>query len=252
MVCGLCETSERFVRLSPHKGSQATIAHPLRLGPGDWKPILGSVHLQIRTQPFYFTSHKGPETPAFLPEEVEYLSETLSKTFAQAQPDEWVVFGLSQLSPTGVTEMTTGGWYVEGTQLHLLLANYRAAVSMLNIREYLGRDPLYQLVGATLYDFSPGAYSRKSRESNSILSTLKSEVPHLVIDYQPLLAGVPTPSNAPSKKGEETGSTAQSSTSPAPPLSIEERLKSLKRMHEQGLISEEDYQEKKKQLLERL
>lgn len=254
LVCGTCEDPQRFVRLQRRAaeipGTQSRLAHPFRLDLEDWKPILESIRVRNRAQRFLFFSVQGPEALAFTPDEVGYLSTTLSRAFAQAQPEDWVVFGLGRPGPPGVTEMTTGAWYVEGTTLHLVLANYRAAVTMGTIREALERDPLYEIVGSTLYEFAPGESSQPVTGSHSFLRTLSPDAPHLAIAYATLLAGTRPDGQDQGKpgvtvkpKGEPPGAT--------PEASIEERLEILKRLRERGLITEEDFQAKKKQLLER-
>jgi hypothetical protein len=236
IACGFCETPERFVRLQAHpahagQDGQRRFAHPLRLSPEDWKPVLASVHIQPKTQRFLFLSVKGEETPAFTPEEIVYLSTTLSKAFAQALPSEWVVFGLTRRGPPEITEVITGGWYADGPRLHLVLANYRAAVTMPNIHEVLERDPLFEVVGSGTYELVPGDFAKDERGQGFALNFLKPELQHLAIDYQRLLA---SPSERPQ---------------PAP-SSAEERLEALKRMREKNLITEDDYKVKKKQILE--
>jgi hypothetical protein len=126
-----------------------------------------------------------PRLPA---EEVDYLSMTLSRAFAKAQPQDWVIFCLSQPSPASVTEMTTGAWYVEGTTLHLLLANYRTAVSMNNIRDVLERDLLFEVLSAPRYEFAETDYVYAGSKKKSLLSSLRQETPHLAIDYTRLFA----------------------------------------------------------------
>lgn len=67
----------------------------------------------------------------------------------------------------------------------------------------------------------------------------------LSIAYQAILLG--EPGEAPVTQE----SSAPSPMTPGPPLSIEDRLRELKRLQEQGLITDEDYRAKKQQILER-
>ena len=189
IVCGTCEESNRFVRLQAYDsqsflGGQEGFSHPLNLSPQDWKPILASV----RVHADLFFPIEETQRPAFTPEEIDYLSITLNRAFAKASPEQWVVFGLSQPSPASVTEMTTGAWYAEGTTLHLLLANYQAAVSMNNIRDVLERDPLFEVLNAPRYEFAETDYAYAGSKKKSLLSSLRQETPHLAIDYTRLLA----------------------------------------------------------------
>ena len=142
------------------------------------------------------------QQPAFTPEEVDYLSMTLSRAFAKASPEQWVVFGLSRPSPACVTEMTTGAWYVEGTTFHLLLANYRAAVRLDNLRDVLDRDPLFEVLSAPRYEFAETDYAYAGSKKKSLHSSLRQETPHLVIEYQQLLAEALDHNGPQDEKGE--------------------------------------------------
>ena len=189
IVCGTCEEPGRFVRLQAYDSqaflvNQGGFSHPLNLSSKDWKPILASV----RVHADLFFPIEETQRPAFTREEVDYLSMTLSRAFAKAQPQDWVIFSLSQPSPASVTEMTTGAWYAKGTTLHLLLANYRAAVSMNNIRDVLERDPLFEVYGSPRYDFVLTEHSKEGSEKKSLLSSLRHKIPHLAIEYTQLLA----------------------------------------------------------------
>ncbi len=75
-----------------------------------WKPILRSIHVQKRDQGvFFFSAPNGPTLPAFTPGEVDYLSETLTRAFAQAQPSEVVVFGLTSPKTQEIDRNHDGG-----------------------------------------------------------------------------------------------------------------------------------------------
>ena len=252
IVCGTCEEPSRFVRLQtlPLPSSsdiQGGFAHPLKLSPERWKLLLGGVHVRPDINVFM----SGDEQPAFTKEESDYLSMTLSRAFAQASPEQWVVFGLSNPVLSSGTEMTTGAWYVEGKTLHLLLPNFHAPVRMDNLREVLNRDPLFEVLDATRYEFLPSEYADEGSGKQSLGSFLREETPHLAIEYQQLLAGESSPKNA----QEEEGVASQSEKSDErgrPPLSLDDRLATLKRLKEQQLITEEDYQRKKQALLDQL
>jgi hypothetical protein len=245
-VCGLCEEPNRFVRLQAFpshtfEDTQRRFAHPFNLEPDEWKIILSNVHVQPNIRPNYFSSRMGPETPVFTPEDVTYLSQTLHLAFGKAQAEDVIVFALSYPGPPQSTEVTTGGWYVEGTRLHLLLANYRATVSMSNIREVLDREPLFEIVGSKRFDFVTNEMAQKvSNKSSFLVSVLTSETPHLAIEYNMMLGRT--------GPRDPTRMTSESASTP----SIEERLEKLKQLEKKGLITKEDYERKKNELLEQL
>jgi hypothetical protein len=250
IVCGECEDQDRFVRLQessprlPH-GRLTNFSHPVKLRPEDWKIILSSLRLRREGEPVVlFSSPKGPISEALTPDEVEYLSRTLSQAFAQAQPTEWVVFGLRRPGSPEVSELTSGGWFMEGSHLHLLLANYRYAVTAPNIRELIWENPLS--IQVNLYEFVPGEHQTVIHVKEDGL--LKRGTTELAIAYQPLLLAEPE-----SKSAFPKGT----ASSPPPPSqsehrSIEERLQALKRLRDQGLITEEEYALKRSRLLDQL
>ena len=252
IVCGTCEESDRFVRLQTpplpsSSANQVGFSHPLTLSPENWKPLLTS----IRVRPVINFLMKGDEEPAFTPEEVDYLSMTLSRAFTQASPEQWVVFGLSNPVLSSGSEMTTGAWYVEGTVLHLLLPNFHAAVRMDNLREVLNRDPLFEVLESTRYEFLPTEYANEGSGTQSLLSYVRDETPHLAIEYELLLAGGSSARKAQEDEVEEAQS-EKSEEPGSPSSSLDDRLATLKRLKEKELITEEDYQKRKKELLGQL
>jgi hypothetical protein len=246
VVCGMCEEPDRFVRLqasTKDRFAESTqpFSHPFRWSAEQWKPILRSIHVQKRDQGLLFIfGSNGPTLPAFTPAEVDYLSETLTRAFAQAEPSEVVVFGLTSPKTKEMTEITTGAWYVKDTQLHLILGNYREAFTMSSIRDLLWQDPLHMIAGA-LYEFVPGPYQSLPREGNGIGTFLIPEAPQLALTYQELLSGAPS-----IDAGQEKGSPPSAYQD----SSLEGKLKRLKQIHNDGLITDDEYAAKKKVLLD--
>ena len=149
--------------------------------------------------------------------------------------------------------MTTGAWYVEGTTLHLLFPNFHTPVRMDNLREVLNPDPLFEVLDATRYEFLPTEYADEGSSKQSLGSFLRDETPHLVIEYQRLLAGGPSPEKT--QEDEVVGTQSEKAGDGdrgRPPSSLQDRLGTLKRLKEQDLITEEDYQRKKQALLDQL
>lgn len=246
VVCGMCEEADRFVRLQmPTKdrsveGAQP-FSHPFHWSAEQWKPLLRSIHVQKRGQGvFFFPAPNGPTLQAFTPAEVDYLSETLARAFAQAEPSEVVVFGLTSPKTDEMTEITTGAWFVKGMQLHLVFGNYREAVTMSTVRDLLWQDPLHMIAGA-LYEFVPGPHRSLTREDDWIGTFLIPEAPQLALIYQQLSLGT-----HPVEGGHLTGSPP----SAHPDSSLEGKLQRLKQIREDGLITDDEYAAKKKTLLD--
>jgi hypothetical protein len=242
----MCEEPDRFVRLQVsamdrHAGNIQLFSHPFRWSAEQWKPILRSIHVQKRGQRVLFSpAPNGPTLQAFAPAEVDYLSETLTRAFAQAQPSEVVVFGLTNQKTQEIAEITTGAWFVKDAQLHLILGNYRESVTMSSIRKLLWQDPLHMIAGA-LYEFVPGPHQSLPQEDNGVGAFLIPEAPQLTLAYEPLSLSAP-----PIEGGRETG------LPPAiyPNSSLEGKLQRLKQIHDGGLITDDEYVTKKKALLD--
>jgi hypothetical protein len=254
LVCGVCEEPGRFVRLqaffpSDRAAGREQFTHPLSLSTEQWAAILGSLRVQTTSSLTYLFNKKETDQPVFRLEEIAGLSEALSKAFAQAEPHEVVVFGLTDRTESGLTKMTTGGWFVRGEELHFILANYRFAVSMQSIRERLERDPLRPNTGR-LFELLAEPYQRPVIGDRLVHSPLEPDPAELAVTYRPLLASrsfsVPKTDNELRREGGGGGPTSPASEP------IEQRLERLKRLRDQGLITEEDYREKKRQLLEGL
>jgi hypothetical protein len=242
----MCEERDRFVRLqvSPktrHVESSQPFSHPFHWSPEQWKPILRSIYVRTRGQGVLFLpAPSGLTRPAFTPAEVDYLSETLARAFPQAQPSEVVVFGLASQKTREMTEIMTGAWYVKDAQLHLILGNYREAVTMSSVRELLWQDPLHMIAGA-LYEFVPGPHQSLTREDDGIETFLLPEAPQLTLNYRQLsLDGPPIDGG---REKDMPPSTHQGS-------SLEGKLKRLKQIHDEGLITDDEYAAKKKALLD--
>lgn len=250
-ACDQCEATDRFVRFQQaseeSRGvSSRQFTHPLVLAPGEWTTLLASLYVQRQAEGILFRDPPGPVIPAFTAEEIGYLSTTLSQAFAQAQPHEWVVFGLSRLNSHKMTEVTTGGWFLDGPSLHLILANYQKVVTMPGTRQLLWERPLRPDAGPH-YDLVAGhsqTIVQTSTRDAGVWSGLFSSSPsELSISYQAAILKDPV----------HTGTSQQElpSSSNVVLPSLEERLRTLKQLQEQGLITEDDYRAKKQQLLDR-
>lgn len=224
--------------------------HPLDLSEETWRHILSTIRLQKVRHPFLFSRVTDAPEDAFAAEDIDFLSWALDRAFAAAGPEEWVVFGVSQAGSPGVTELTTGGWFVTGSTLYLQLANHRVAVTLPNVRELLWSDPL-RPNGEPDFEFVASESQTVEKPGVPASWSLTGSIPDMKIDYRAFL---PEAEGGLSRSGEKPAlgphSGTQEKTTPRP--SLEERLEMLKRLKDKGLISEEEYRAKKKDLLESL
>ena len=246
------EDPPRFVRLEARYGDAnpsglTRFNHPLELNEKEWTRLLESVWVRHEPGLFTFASQEEAPIPAFTPDEIAFLSKWLGKAFTRAHPDEWVVFGLSRARSADITEVTTGGCFVEGERLHLMLANCRYAVTMSSVRKRLWDDPL-QSMGSRTYTFAAGDHQSPTLVGGGPMGDLRgTAVPQIAIDYKSFL------------KPPSAAKPVQKSDAPQPAITPEQdyssdtaqKLRELKQLRDEGLITEEEYRTKKKQLLDR-
>lgn len=247
---------ENYVRLEAryghgqgygYDGAAMPFTHPVVLSETEWERILKKIHVQPRKRLLSIGAMQTDPRAAFDERERQYLAGRLAKAFSMARRDEWVVFCLRRQQEEGedlrggpgIMDMTSGGFFVEGELLHLVLANYRYAVSMPIIQEQIKDNPL-RPAGDALYELVPSRHQRARQvptinTSWDLTQPLRAQLSELVVEYQVLLS-------LPDETMLEPGL--------RPPL--EERLRTLKRLHEQGLITDEEYRVKLQKLLDEL
>lgn len=246
-ACGTCEESDRFVRLQVHPAgmlsqSQEQFTHPVQIGPDDWARILRRIRVQPRLEGFLVGSGKGLITDVFTAEDIQFLSTTLSKAFAEAGSEEVIVFNLSRPRTPDLTEITTGSWFIQGDVLYLVLANYQAAVTLPGIRKLLWDEPL-RIQAGVIYDLVPGEHQTVVTGKDHSLDPFdQPRANQIAIQYRSIVRP-DRPASA---------STVTPASGPESHPTLEERLERLKRLREQGLITEEEFAAKKKDLLDRL
>lgn len=222
-------------------GRSRRFDHPLSLETKQWETVLRSVKVRGIHRPLLGPSYHGATEAAFTDEEVLYLGAALQRAFQEATAQQRVVFVLARTSDAGLSQLTSGAWFVEQGRIHLQLANYRVTVTMPSIRKQIWNDPLFAQAGA-FYEPVPGDHQEMVQAAEGGGNPFRPEPAELAIEYGTLTGHGSQPASMPS------AGTAPSTPSP----SLEDRLGQLKRLYEQGLITEEDYRTKKQQLLDRL
>lgn len=241
-LCISCD-DQRLVRVAARAPGatvkpEAGAARSAPLPRYEWEQLLRTVMVRSIHQPLLGASYRGAVEPVFSDEDVRYLGASLQRAFQEAEPDDQILFALARPSDTGVTQVTSGAWFVEAGRIHLRLANCRMAVTMPSIKRQIWKDPLFTQAGA-FYELVPGDHQALVTTSPDSRSLFRPDPTELVIDLSErhdmmLPTGPENPSTRPSA------------------ASLEERLAVLKRLHEQGLITEDDYRVKKQQLLDQL
>ncbi|HSA61083.1 MAG TPA: hypothetical protein VLE03_02490 [Nitrospiraceae bacterium] len=101
-------------------------SHPAVIGSERLRGILSGVRIQEhRIAIQRWIQGEAPLVPAFNDEELELLSVQVSEALGQAQYNERVTFYLSQPQTSARRLITSGGIYVQGTELHVILGNWQ-------------------------------------------------------------------------------------------------------------------------------
>ena len=141
------QDSASFVRLDSFQNtSRSSIPydHPARWSGEDLAAVLGRLLLEDRVG---IMDKARPPRPVFSSDDLAFLVPASREAFDQATPREWVAFALSTSLSSGST-ITSGGMFVVGGRLHIVLANHHAPVGM--DAEELARvraNPLYSIKG---------------------------------------------------------------------------------------------------------
>jgi hypothetical protein len=124
------ETPAGYVRLEfdrkVEKGTEHS--HPISLTPEQIAAVLGGVRIiePLAKLPLYDDTSVPRVHPAFSDREIAFFAPLLALALSKATPEEVVTFYQSRDISTIKREVTSGGVYVQGDELHLILANYRS------------------------------------------------------------------------------------------------------------------------------
>ena len=240
--CFFCD-DHRVVRIVPMAKLRSNdqgrrFQHPVNLSQAEWETLLRGVMVRSTHSPLLGPSYQGAKEPECLDTEVRALGSSLRQAFQQATEQEAVVFATARATDEGPAQVTSGAWFVEDGRIHLRLPNCRIAVTMPSIRRQIWIDPLFAQAG-TFYELAPGKHQALVSKPSGGGGLFRPDPVELVIDdsgrSEAVVPAVP--------EGTPTVPSASS---------LEERLAVLKRLHDQGLITGEEYRLKKQQLLDRL
>ena len=121
----------RFVRLEVDRVVGVTHSHPVDITADDMIAVLSGVMIEeppgIMPAVSLFTKDKEPRNhSAFNETEIRFFAPLLAKGLATAKAEEVVTFGQTSEKTTITNKVTSGGMFVDGDELHLMLSNYRS------------------------------------------------------------------------------------------------------------------------------
>lgn len=125
------EDESRFVRLIVDQAIGGGHSHPASVTTEEMSAVLSGVIIEeptnlIRSLPLPGKSAVPPRHTAFSVAEVAFLAPLLVKGLESAKPEEIVTFYRIVQQPGTIDEVTSGGVFIDGDELHFLLSNYRS------------------------------------------------------------------------------------------------------------------------------
>ncbi|HJT20173.1 MAG TPA: hypothetical protein VJ746_06865 [Nitrospira sp.] len=209
----------------------------------DLAEILRSVRIEPEISfVSYWVLRKAPQPqPAFPNGDADLLAPHLQVALAKARPNETAVFFLRRTREDGIPLVTTGGLLIQGNQLLILLANARRPTTTQRKLDAARDVPLHPL-GEVNFRFMPRRYQTTLAKHDLPETMAMTAAPILSITYGAVLADL-------AQAGR--GSSPTQTEPEIPAATIEEKLHRLKTWHEQGLITDDDYLQKRQELLRR-
>ncbi len=229
--------------------------HPATIEPAKLAAILAD--LTYSEHSFFKWRERGR---VFDEDEVKKLAKSMAKALATCNADQWVGFEVTSYKRDLVfkSRKLTSGWaWVKDETLHLVLGNFNFELS--NEDQPNTGDPRARYSLGT-YRLDPGPHNAppplvaddpflKKEHTNWTVVALANWAPRPRVDEDddeaeaattppPAVAPTPAPTPAPAE--------------PAPPAetrSVEERLLELKALLDKGLITPEEYEKKRAEIL---
>ena len=257
LVIGLLTTScsshpstTRFLVEQPDKtvGMEVTYrdgspeySHPAHVPSETLNQVLQHVEMQPSSLLDRMVGGSSTTQTAFSEEQRDFFSHHLSQALNRATPLETVTFYWATSRGNGIWELTSGGLYLQDHRLHLVLPNFRQTVTGQHPPQHIRENPLLPL-GQPLHSLK--AMKPAQQVTYSLATELWSpQTPHFVF---PLHLFSSTHGTAPEPQARTSGS------SQSPDRSTKARLQRLKELRQDDLLSEEEYQQKRQEILEKL
>lgn len=178
------------------------------------------------------TQQSETRRAAFTPEEVILMSDRLKTALAMAAPEERVAFFLISQKNSFRTSITSGVVFVKGKEVHLIFGNDRTVMS--------GDHHSYVSYDNPLHSYEPGSFEvLPQTHQRKLPSNGRRKVEAIAVDYAALMTSAPGPV-APQEEKPTLSSEGSK---------LEADLRLLKKLREEGLITEDEYKEKKAALL---
>ncbi len=216
-------------------------SHPAHLPPEILDKILQHVEVQPSSLLDRMVGGSSTTQTAFSEEQRRFFSNHLSQALKRATSLETVTFYWATPRGNGIWELTSGGLYFQDHNLHLVLPNFRQTVTRQHPPHHIREDPLLPL-DQPLHSLT--AIKPAQQMTHSLASELWSpQTPHFIFPLSEFSAARRTTTEPQTQTSSSSGSSDSS---------IKARLQRLEELRQENLLSEKEYQQKRKEILEKL
>jgi hypothetical protein len=125
------ESPSRFVRLEIDHTVGGGHSHPADLTTVEMAAVLQGLIINepvmlIPSLPFFPKDKEPPRHPAFTSAEIIFFAPLLVQALKTATPDQIVTFYQSTPHTAIIRRVTSGGIFLDGDDLHIIISNYRS------------------------------------------------------------------------------------------------------------------------------
>ncbi len=225
--------------------------HPASITVEQMKRILASVQIEQPRTPIskLLLQDKPAAEQAFNAKEIGYLATPFATALEAATPDERVTFFLDHKRGLLRGSTSSGVAFVKDSRVNLILGRYRMGKQPGQEDINVGGNPLPQTNEQKFY-IVPGSYQELVGEKTAPgTGDAVYENRWVAIRYKELLdSPIEAPEASPTvtAPAETTSRQIRSKTTSE---TLEEKLRTLKRLRQEELITEDEYKQKKQELL---
>ena len=237
------EDEDRLIRLDVvYRTGGQEHNHPVELSKTELANALRSISVRPqRGLVSFLLGQKGFQFPPAFPEEmVQFLASQGAVALHNGTPLEEVVFYFNlPREDSIIREITSGSFYVQGGRIHFVVANYRHGIAGSMEADRAREDPL-TILGEPLYVVIPGPNGQVEK-TMGWTSSFTDVRQHISIDLYAKANLVQD-----STKEKEGSQDAQVSED----MTTVEKLRELDTMRQERLITEKEFEQKRRQLLD--
>jgi hypothetical protein len=245
--------SGTWVKVCPGARKQGPFDHPREVSEAEMRKALGSL-MYFRPGFFSITGQKGKEYRLFTTEEIDTLSGHLAQALATADSSQWVDFSINTFrgqSLVGSFRQSDGVMFIKDGKLHVALRNISAktGIDEGNLNSF---DPTRGYRSTTRLQALPGQEQVADNWVVMDLNNLPSPPVNASVEEPSLDLNISRPREDAPEPAPAATEPSPAPAAPGPAKSATERLRELQNLYDQGLITEQEYQEKRKKILEEL